>query len=137
MEESQRYEIITHGYHRNPDSVVYLRLIDKGDQIEHTVGSWAGVGRVSLVRFNTSRYDKWTHVAGVHDGAAWRLYLSGELAASAPSSQGAVRNPESWAIGAHPSSQHYPFFGDIDDVRIYGRALTAEEVHRLWKSSAE
>src|SRR5262249_5173630 len=40
-----------------------------------------------------------------------------------------------WSIGAYPLSNSRYFHGEIDDVRIYRRALAAEEVQTLFSGS--
>ena len=69
----------------------------------------------------------WTHLASTYDGAALRLYVNGTQVATSnvtgllPVSTGALR------IGGNSIWGEY-FAGDLDDIRIYSRALTAAEV---------
>jgi hypothetical protein len=74
----------------------------------------------------------WHHVAGLWDGTAWRLYRDGVLLASVPSATGAVTVPViGWAVGARGNGAERYFDGQIDEVRIYRRGLTASEVAAL------
>ena len=69
----------------------------------------------------------WYHVAGTWDGTTQRLYLDGvELDSQTP---GGVL--DSAFNGAHLSSSTETFNGRLDDVRIYNRALSAEEIESL------
>jgi hypothetical protein len=75
--------------------------------------------------------DTWTHIALVQDGVDVNIYVNGLLAngvsdATIPS----ISNPTNASIGAyiHPTSSSSYFPGLIDDVRIYDRALSAEEI---------
>ena len=72
----------------------------------------------------------WTHVAAVWDGQESRLYINGELANTRARSGRSNPNPYPVMIGnwEYPSCHGGSFGGPIDDVRIYQRALTAEEV---------
>jgi hypothetical protein len=75
----------------------------------------------------------WYHVAGTYDGSMMKLFIDGQLVAqqTASVSMGTATGP--LCIGAKsPSSGAFQFFdGAIDDVRIYGRALTATEIQNL------
>jgi hypothetical protein len=75
--------------------------------------------------------DDWTFVAGVFDGSELKLYLNGVFDKSAP----AVRPPRSSAsplfIGNGGANGGNFFAGAMDDVRVYSRALTAEEIAKL------
>jgi hypothetical protein len=74
----------------------------------------------------------WVHLVGAYDGEFWRLYRNGVLAAEAKSPVGAIRTKSKWVIGAREGNDRN-FAGDIDDVRIYNRALSADEVAILAK----
>ncbi len=77
-------------------------------------------------------YGNWNHLVGVYDsvsGYAY-MYLNGSLVASSNSTNYST----SWGggIGGYTS---YWFNGKIDDVRVYSRALTADEVANLYKAT--
>ncbi|MFT3863371.1 MAG: LamG domain-containing protein [Solirubrobacterales bacterium] len=70
--------------------------------------------------------DAWSHVAVTWDGAELRLYVDGELVASAPEGPPPVTEGDLDIGGA---TEHGTYFkGRIDEVRIYDRALTGAEV---------
>lgn len=88
----------------------------------------------------------WTHLVGTFDGADLRLYRQGELAAERPSQFGATPPGGSFYIGcvpgdpeaddvAHPRTGF--FNGAIADVRVYARALAADEVRAQYAAEAE
>jgi glucose/arabinose dehydrogenase/chitodextrinase len=75
----------------------------------------------------------WYHVTGVYDAAAqtMHVYLNGQL--DDGQLQGTVAanqqdSPQDVQIGQRPGWGGFGFMGRIDDVRIYGRALSASEV---------
>lgn len=78
----------------------------------------------------------WHHVAGVYDGQQVYLYVDGDRSASTSAAlQGPILDSDqSICIGAlDPGSaadcgDGSGFQGDIDDVRIYNRALTEDEI---------
>jgi hypothetical protein len=78
----------------------------------------------------------WTHMAGVYDPSvpSARLYINGALAATQTASvPGTQYNPAAVnvAIGNRSDGGTTRRDGKIDEVRIYGRALSAAEVGAL------
>lgn len=70
----------------------------------------------------------WIHVLGTWDSSAMKLYVNGALVASGPGVE-SIRSPGAFNIGAQlDGSPYYGFDGLIDDVRVYNRALNANEV---------
>ncbi|MBK9148640.1 MAG: LamG domain-containing protein [Flavobacteriales bacterium] len=74
---------------------------------------------------------QWYHIVGTYDGAQMRLYLNGSLMGTATASGLIGLHPQSPASIGALSTGAQPFSGWIDDVRIYGRALSAAEVMEL------
>jgi hypothetical protein len=83
-------------------------------------------------------------VAAVFDGDAgtMNLYTNGQLAAQSPTSVRpfARLQSEQWpgvGIGnVNDGGNNFPFIGDIDEISLYGRALTPEEVQGLYQENA-
>lgn len=73
---------------------------------------------------------KWTHVVATWDGASLRMYIDGELHDERARVGFPNPNPYPVMIGnfEYPSCHGGNFGGLIDEVRIYDRALTADEV---------
>ncbi|MEN6337925.1 MAG: LamG domain-containing protein, partial [Phycisphaerales bacterium] len=70
----------------------------------------------------------WRHIAGVYDGAELSLYQDG-LRVDAKSLHGDInRNWSRVLIGENGQTSNRFWNGLIDDVRLYNRALTAEEI---------
>lgn len=69
---------------------------------------------------------EWSHVAGTFDGQALKLYLNGQLKRTKVSKSPVIpiRKDLSLVIGRPP------FAGMIDDVKVYSRALTSEEIEK-------
>ncbi|NLG00848.1 MAG: LamG domain-containing protein, partial [Lentisphaerae bacterium] len=80
----------------------------------------------------------WYHTVGVYDGTNARLYVNGQLQASAPHTPAAAGTHGSFWIGANESDYSgYQFHGDIADVRFYASALTAEQIAGLVEFAAD
>jgi hypothetical protein len=130
----------------DPNSNARPRLLQKGlndDQYrlffrEDPDNADARILRFSLNAFNLDAdldtwlpsQDSWYHIAGTYDGTVMQLFVNGWLAAQQEASLLMTNTyPGPLFIGSKPDSNF--FDGDIDDVRIYGRALTAEEIQNL------
>ncbi len=70
---------------------------------------------------------KWYHVVGTYDGNNVRAYLNGILKETTPLTGTIYDSTVSARIGAEDRAG-YNFNGSIDQVAIYNRALTADEV---------
>jgi DNA-binding transcriptional MerR regulator len=77
--------------------------------------------------------DKWHHIAGVYDGTQY-LYVDGVLKAE-QSQAYSIFSPANIRVGGiFQGENNGGFIGDIDEVRIYNKALTAEEIEELYES---
>ncbi len=72
----------------------------------------------------------WTNIICTYENGTWKLYLNGKLVGSALSSI-TFNNDTITPLEIGNSGNYEPFFGKIDDVRIYNRALTQEEITYL------
>ncbi len=87
---------------------------------------------------NTMWDGNWHMVAGAFDGAAVRLYVDGQEVGSAPASgsigYGLSANND-FIIGNYADpfacSESTNFAGWVDEVRVYGRALSPSEIGRM------
>jgi hypothetical protein len=71
----------------------------------------------------------WVHLVGTYDGANWKLYRNGLLAATAPAALGALAvNNGDWAIGSTGNGWADNFAGAIDEVAIYNYALSSSRI---------
>jgi hypothetical protein len=87
----------------------------------------------------------WYHVAGTYDGAKLQLYINGSAWGRPVFHTGRIRPmlPNSFiAIGADDGRMTCPdcigqqyFKGLIDEVRIYNRALSADEIERSFRAA--
>jgi hypothetical protein len=77
--------------------------------------------------------DVWTHVAAVWDGATMKLYKNGVEVGSVAKGGTLSTNPDAAvAIGNQPTTAPArPWDGQIDEVRLYDRGLSAGEVAAL------
>jgi len=104
-----------------------------------TYGSYINFGVSDLTDTSASSFsgnsvvsaDTWYHVAVVFDGTNQYIYLNGVLDGTQVATQGLGSNTNNAYIGKLTDGVNYPFNGEIDDVRIYTRVLTQDEVTQL------
>jgi hypothetical protein len=75
--------------------------------------------------------DKWQHVAVTYDGYQQRIFIDGQKVAQSPSlnaSFSTARNSD-LVVGGRGSTNL--FVGEMDDVRLYSRALTSAEIQAV------
>jgi PKD repeat protein/ABC-type branched-subunit amino acid transport system substrate-binding protein len=75
--------------------------------------------------------DSWMHVVATYDGAMMRLYLNGVEIQSAAVAESSVKGR-----GVTLSSGNEGLDGTLDEVGIYNRALTAEEIMTIYNSES-
>jgi hypothetical protein len=86
----------------------------------------------------------WVHVAGVLDGdtGTMSFYTNGVLAAQTTTTVrpfGPLLPDQSPGIGignVNDGGNNFPFIGEIDEVGLYNRALSAEEVNAIYTEHA-
>jgi hypothetical protein len=71
----------------------------------------------------------WIHVAATYDGTTMRIYYNGFLENSIAGPTAILTNDEPLRVGQSDASRF--FKGTMDDVRVYNRALSDEEIGEL------
>jgi hypothetical protein len=90
---------------------------------------------------NAVPVNQWTHFVDTYDGSAVRMYLNGGLQAETAYNQGIFPGNGAISIGATvgggaPGQFISPFKGKIDEISVYNRALTSDEVQALYSAGA-
>ena len=80
----------------------------------------------------------WHHVTATYNGNTLALYLDGELSAQASFSGTIQTNPSTTSIGCKFADGQclFPFPGLIDDVALFDRALTADEIKAIYDAGS-
>jgi len=119
---------------------------DRAFVAEHSVGSpHCATGKLFFVGYwndlctgITVNEDVWHHVAMTYDGITVSIYADGVLVASQAkvlSTVNSVFNIGRQIYMDRPDLNGYMYFtGDLDEVRVYNRALTGSEVSALSRS---
>ncbi|MDD5623404.1 MAG: hypothetical protein PHI23_01695, partial [Candidatus Peribacteraceae bacterium] len=90
--------------------------------------SWNGAN-IGVQSLNPLVAGTWTHVAGVYDGTNWSIFLDGVLDNSVADIAPVLTTRPVYigAVDANGTPAQF-WEGMIDDVRVYGRALTCDEI---------
>ena len=92
-------------------------------------GSWShGMGGEKPLPIN-----EWSHVAATFDNKVMRLYVNGKEVGNLER-QGFINKGSSITVGGYSSVMERAMFkGQMDEVRVYRRVLSAEEIAELAK----
>jgi hypothetical protein len=114
-------------------NINYLLLVDASNRLAFY---FSVEGAEKRSPFSTAiSQDTWYHVAGVYDKAKIYLYING-VSQGTPTSQTGTpdTNNNVSTVGCRSDSKANVWNGIIDEVRIYNRALTAEEISDLYNN---
>jgi hypothetical protein len=89
-------------------------------------GDGGGVCTPTQIPLNT-----WTHVAASFDGTTFRLYVNGNLVATAAGALGPPSGADFLIGGSGTCSR---FTGSIDEVHVFARALDATEIQAIYSA---
>jgi len=125
-------------YSENNGGTIYeLRVTNQGISgfcIWRTdvAGNWKCASAASPIQLNA-----WSHIAGTLDASGMKLYVNG-----VPAGTNAANRPSDAVVvevdlgrGANAGGMYY-FNGSIDDVQIYNRALTAQEISDIYNAGS-
>ena len=83
---------------------------------------------------------QWLHLVGTFDGTDVKLYVNGALQFSSPHSGTLPTDTSGLTIGANYNDAAHTaqevFNGKIDEVNVYGQALTSQEVATLYQTKS-
>ncbi|MDD5464429.1 MAG: LamG domain-containing protein, partial [Candidatus Moranbacteria bacterium] len=117
----------------------YGRILEKGNSglynfyfvsnnVECDIGA---VAAVTTTNPFVGKFNSWHHVDCVYDGVNISIYLDGVSVASAPKTGAVATGAAAFTIGNNVAGDR-TFDGKIDDVRLYNRALSTNEISQLY-----
>jgi hypothetical protein len=96
-------------------------------RLKTTTGTLTLIGDWNSFEFNT-----WHHVTATYDGSALRILIDGNEVGSASVTGDIAQSNDAFAFGNQPlGASDRPLDGALDQIRIYNRALTTEEITAL------
>ncbi len=75
--------------------------------------------------------DQWYYIACTYDGMTLKLFVNGDLVAQTQVSNYVVNPDQPFSIGKVSESNNYYFNGLIDEVTVWDRPLTEQEVNEI------
>lgn len=107
---------------------MYIRIRDG----KYQIGAWDGqTDHFAEIPVPAADAGTWVHLAGSFDGTAWRLYRNGVQVAEKAARRGAILLDGDWILGAISDSGSRSFGGAIDELAIWKRALSPDELLAL------
>ncbi|MHC4679754.1 MAG: LamG-like jellyroll fold domain-containing protein [Planctomycetota bacterium] len=116
------------GQHTSPYFSYGLHMLSNGTPrfwLSLSVGSRNAPGSPN---FESGR---WYHMAGVYDGSQMILYVDGEVSATNTNASGNLNGYDTPLFLGINGGRGEPMGGRIDDVAIYSRALTQQEIQQV------
>lgn len=110
-------------------SVNFRIFTDYAPGIDKVQFLWGGANSSINVLVNSVR-NTWQQFTVMKSGASLALYRNGIFLTNGLALP-TVNTSGIW-LGRHQNSTPYPLFGGIDDVRMYNRALSSDEVSQLY-----
>ncbi len=110
----------------------FLRIAGSKLRLMLFTGTWTYLGGSKTLSSNV-----WYHLLMTYDGSSLKGYVNGEVDAS-KNVTGQMRSFGALFIGYGTSGgSNTPFYGAIDDVRIFTRSLTAQEIKSQYLAGVE
>jgi hypothetical protein len=108
-----------------------FRFHQQDDRFVFQCQGRSGNGSGGTVLLTPSDVDQWTHIVGVYTGRQAYLYRDGLLKEVGLDRATMDQAILAFEVGRDPNLQTSYWRGDLDEIRIYPRALTALEVRQL------
>ena len=83
----------------------------------------------AVIKGKSIQDNQWHYMAGTWDGSKISLYIDGDLERSGDCSGKLLRSAQPVYIGSRNGGERF-LVGTVDEVRIYNRALTQDEVKK-------
>jgi Concanavalin A-like lectin/glucanases superfamily len=106
-----------------------LRTIDDS-KLNFTIGRNGWPGATSSARIDL---ENWHHVAATYDGKTSVTFLDGVVAGSSETGGPISPSPYNLKIGQDAFANDRGFEGAIDEVAVFARTLTEEEIQRIYQ----
>lgn len=80
--------------------------------------------------------DVWHHIVGIRQGSTLSFYVNGQLVhtKSNPEAAFSVNNSQPLVIGDHSWGPNFP--GQVDELAVYDRALSASEIQNIFNAGS-
>lgn len=115
---------------------VTLQMKNASNNSVSQLGHWDGSGTFVQVEGPTVPLNEWVHFAGTWDGSNIQFYFNGMSQGSVAVSTITHETSSNVAIGDRSvNNRTNPWPGNLADIRIYERSLTAGEIQTLYNAT--
>jgi len=97
------------------------------DSANSRYGAWVSTSKLST---------GWTYFTCDYNGSDMNLYINGELNFTRAYETTARVNNNAWKVGNNNDAAAYDFNGTIDEVQIWNRSLSAEQILALYNNQS-
>ncbi|MBU3924576.1 LamG domain-containing protein, partial [Patescibacteria group bacterium] len=96
-----------------------------------------GLGDISLKSPSAYKLAEWHHIAGQYDDRTKKmaLYVNGEKTGEITLLKAVLLSKSNFTIGKFSSGADGYFKGTIDEVRLYNRILSPQEIQKSYSAS--
>jgi hypothetical protein len=113
----------------------YILLLGADNNVGFVI-SKNGVETGAYSIANTIQAGQWYHVTGTYDGRYVRMYINGLTAMTSNATSGLIDDQGGvFSLGRNPANNSAYYSGLMDEVYIYGSALSEEEIRALMQSA--
>ena len=108
-----------------------LHVFNGNVQLHREVSPYEITGSTTLTA------NRWYYIGGTYDGAKMHVYVDGKEDATALTIGSIPSSSSTFYIGSYVDASNvvdYFFPGQIDEVRVYNRAISASEVEALYEA---
>ena len=116
------------GNYNYPTNNNSMQMMLRRDGANYAFWLDSGSGYTSVSAVGSVVLNTWQHVTGTWDGTTMRIYINGVLANSSAKTGTIPSRTTSFSIGSNTSER---FDGDIDEVRLWDKALSASDIVSL------
>ena len=81
--------------------------------------------------------NEWLHLTVTNDGAKAAVFINGEEVMTGDVTGKLAVNDDPWRLGPDCERENYIFSGIIDDVRLWNRALSTDEINEFKEMGAD
>ena len=136
FQSNSQLNIITKATHSMPWIYYNLFINSDGTKNQGNISIKVRNGAVMVTASSQTYYNdgEWHHTVGVREGDNLKLYVDGELVKTETGAGNInVDNNGNFVIGSNSLADSSYFDGIIDEVRIWNRALTPDEIKKLYE----
>jgi uncharacterized repeat protein (TIGR01451 family) len=108
-----------------------LALAPNGTTLRFSANDATCTATMTVQSVSSLPLNQWSHVTASYDGSTARLYLNGKEDATAAWTGGLCQTNEPIRLGNGGAGA---FVGRLDELRLFDRALSAEEIYALAQS---